>query len=88
MSITEGFEDKHKRNNGPYGTYRAHDVKQLLAHARQLEACNKELVEALNYAKSGFDLAYDAEVKGLHDEALLHCGHHGARLAKLIGGNE
>lgn len=43
-----------------------------------------EMVEAVTYCASGVDLAYNAVLKGLYDEALLHLGHHGVRIRKAL----
>ena len=51
---------------------------------RTMEDERLALREALKYAKTGFDLAYEAAVKNLNDEVLLHCGHHGARIENAL----
>ena len=47
---------------------------------------SKKIV-ALNNAKTGFELAYDALEKKLYDEAMLHCGHHFAQIEKVLRGS-
>ena len=51
---------------------------------RSMEEDRLALRVALNYARSGFDLAYAAAEKNLNDEVLLHCGHHSASLDKAL----
>lgn len=44
----------------------------------------ERLVKALQYAQGGLSLAYDAMSKKCYVEALLHCGHHEARIAAAL----
>lgn len=52
----------------------------LLDYIAKLEA----VADAAKCCASGVDLAYDAVSKGLYDEALLHLGHHGARIRRAL----
>ena len=44
----------------------------------------ERLRAALASAQGGFLLAYDAASRHLHDEVLLHCGHHEAQIANVL----
>jgi hypothetical protein len=58
-------------------------TKQAMQRDCQIAADELDrLYDALDYASSGFALAYDAAEKRLNDEVLLHCGHHQARVDK------
>lgn len=89
MSITDGFEERVWKEPPFEDRYSAHDVKQLLAHARQLEARNKELVEALKMVKyCSLNPAHTMTKSGLED-CLDDCHKVStSALAKLIGGEE
>lgn len=44
--------------------------------------------EALTYAASGLEMAYDALDKGFYDEAMLHVGHHHAKARAALAAKE
>lgn len=62
--------------------YRAEKAERELAAAQQEI---ERLRAALREAARGFGLAYVTAAKHLHDETLLHCGHHEAAARRALG---
>jgi hypothetical protein len=57
------------------------EARDLLVLIDRLDA----LSDGARYALGGIRLAYDAVEKKFIDEALLHLGHHDARLTRTLG---
>lgn len=91
MTFEEWFRKQYGSHQKGFGLCEA-DLegawKAALQHAAELalkaDAKIERLRTALGSAQGGFLLAYDAASKHLHDEVLLHCGHHEAQIANVL----
>ena len=79
VSASSGSTKKANYNEGHRDARHAAAELALTADAEIVK-----LRKALQFAQSGFALAYGAASKNLTDEVLLHCGHHKARIANAL----
>ena len=86
--MTDVYQGKHAFDGVEAALQAAYERGFMDGHAKGVAAEREieRLRAALDYASSGFALAYDAAEKRLNDEVLLHCGHHQARVDKTRAG--